>query len=154
VAIYEFDGYRPVIDASAFAHPQAAVTGSVVRDRRDRNFNQGRSSIRQRDGAIADSARAGARAAACPPRAKSLVQRLHLYGYATRYPIQLAELCRHVLRWLKHHATAKRRQCGKARERIESAGPTKSVDLNGNPGFLTDAFGPQQHVAFAEQFRE
>jgi phenylacetic acid degradation protein/carnitine operon protein CaiE len=27
---YEFKGYRPVVDASAFVHPQAAVTGNVV----------------------------------------------------------------------------------------------------------------------------
>ena len=26
VAIYEFDGYRPVVHESAFVHPQAAVT--------------------------------------------------------------------------------------------------------------------------------
>jgi len=30
VAIYEFDGYRPVVHESAFIHPQAAVTGNVV----------------------------------------------------------------------------------------------------------------------------
>ena len=30
MAIYEFDGYRPVIDETAFIHPQAAVTGNVV----------------------------------------------------------------------------------------------------------------------------
>src|SRR5215210_3612854 len=30
VAIYEFDGYRPVVHASAFVHPHAAVTGNVV----------------------------------------------------------------------------------------------------------------------------
>jgi phenylacetic acid degradation protein len=30
VAIYEFDGYRPVVHESAFVHPQAAVTGNVV----------------------------------------------------------------------------------------------------------------------------
>ncbi|MDQ3099837.1 MAG: transferase hexapeptide repeat family protein, partial [Bacteroidota bacterium] len=28
--IYEFNGYRPVIHASAFIHPQAAITGNVV----------------------------------------------------------------------------------------------------------------------------
>src|SRR5579872_1835131 len=28
--IYEFKGYRPVIDPSAFIHPQAAVTGNVI----------------------------------------------------------------------------------------------------------------------------
>ncbi len=28
--IYEFEGFVPVIDASAFIHPQAAVTGNVV----------------------------------------------------------------------------------------------------------------------------
>ena len=28
--IYEFKGYRPVIDESSFIHPQAAVTGNVV----------------------------------------------------------------------------------------------------------------------------
>jgi carbonic anhydrase/acetyltransferase-like protein (isoleucine patch superfamily) len=28
--IYEFKGYRPVVDASAFIHPQATVTGTVV----------------------------------------------------------------------------------------------------------------------------
>ena len=30
VAIYEFDGYRPVVHESAFVHPFAAVTGNVV----------------------------------------------------------------------------------------------------------------------------
>jgi phenylacetic acid degradation protein len=30
VAIYEFDGYRPVVHESAFVHPHAAVTGNVV----------------------------------------------------------------------------------------------------------------------------
>lgn len=30
MAIYEFDGYRPVVHESAFIHPQAAVTGNVV----------------------------------------------------------------------------------------------------------------------------
>ncbi len=30
MAIYEFDGYKPVIHESAFVHPQAAVTGNVV----------------------------------------------------------------------------------------------------------------------------
>src|SRR5688500_17375762 len=30
VAIYVFDGYRPVVHESAFVHPQAAVTGNVV----------------------------------------------------------------------------------------------------------------------------
>jgi len=28
--IYEFKGYKPVIDTSAFVHPQAAVTGNVI----------------------------------------------------------------------------------------------------------------------------
>ncbi len=28
--IYEFNGYKPVIDESAFIHPQAAVTGNVI----------------------------------------------------------------------------------------------------------------------------
>jgi len=28
--IYEFKGYKPVVDPSAFVHPQAAVTGNVV----------------------------------------------------------------------------------------------------------------------------
>ncbi len=28
--IFEFQGYRPVIHASAFVHPQAAVTGNVI----------------------------------------------------------------------------------------------------------------------------
>lgn len=28
--LYEFNGYRPVVHASAFVHPQAAVTGNVV----------------------------------------------------------------------------------------------------------------------------
>jgi phenylacetic acid degradation protein len=28
--IYEFNGYRPVVHASAFVHPQAAVTGNVI----------------------------------------------------------------------------------------------------------------------------
>lgn len=28
--IYEFNGYRPVIHASAFIHPQACVTGNVI----------------------------------------------------------------------------------------------------------------------------
>lgn len=28
--IYEFEGFIPVVDASAFVHPQAAVTGNVV----------------------------------------------------------------------------------------------------------------------------
>ncbi len=27
---YEFQGYRPVVDASSFVHPQAAVTGNVI----------------------------------------------------------------------------------------------------------------------------
>ena len=27
--IYEFNGFKPVIDASAFIHPQASVTGNV-----------------------------------------------------------------------------------------------------------------------------
>ena len=30
MAIYEFDGYRPVVHESSFVHPQAAVTGNVV----------------------------------------------------------------------------------------------------------------------------
>src|SRR5271170_5058491 len=28
--LYEFNGYRPVVDPSSFVHPQAAVTGNVV----------------------------------------------------------------------------------------------------------------------------
>src|ERR1700760_3279318 len=28
--IYSFKGYRPVVDISAFIHPQAAVTGDVI----------------------------------------------------------------------------------------------------------------------------
>lgn len=28
--IYEFKGYKPVVDESAFIHPQAAVTGNVI----------------------------------------------------------------------------------------------------------------------------
>ncbi len=28
--LYEFKGYRPVVDASSFVHPQAAVTGNVI----------------------------------------------------------------------------------------------------------------------------
>lgn len=28
--VYEFEGYKPVIDESAFVHPQAAVTGNVI----------------------------------------------------------------------------------------------------------------------------
>ena len=28
--IYEFNGYKPVIDPSAFVHPQATVTGNVI----------------------------------------------------------------------------------------------------------------------------
>ncbi len=28
--IYKFDGYKPVVDESAYVHPQAAVTGNVV----------------------------------------------------------------------------------------------------------------------------
>ena len=28
--IYEFKGFKPVIDSSAFVHPQAAVTGNVI----------------------------------------------------------------------------------------------------------------------------
>jgi phenylacetic acid degradation protein len=28
--IYEFDGYKPIIDPSSFIHPQAAVTGNVI----------------------------------------------------------------------------------------------------------------------------
>lgn len=30
MAIYEFNGYRPVVHESAFVHPQACVTGNVV----------------------------------------------------------------------------------------------------------------------------
>ncbi len=30
MAIYEFDGYIPVVHESAFVHPQAAVTGNVI----------------------------------------------------------------------------------------------------------------------------
>ncbi|WP_445664567.1 acyltransferase [Fodinibius sp. AD559] len=30
MAIYEFEGYKPVVDESAYVHPQAAVTGNVV----------------------------------------------------------------------------------------------------------------------------
>lgn len=30
MAIYEFDGYRPVVHESAFVHPLAAVTGNVI----------------------------------------------------------------------------------------------------------------------------
>lgn len=30
MAVYEFDGYKPVIDESAYVHPQAAVTGNAV----------------------------------------------------------------------------------------------------------------------------
>ncbi|MDZ7717177.1 MAG: transferase hexapeptide repeat family protein [Balneolaceae bacterium] len=30
MAIYEFDGYKPVVHESAFVHPQAAVTGNVI----------------------------------------------------------------------------------------------------------------------------
>ncbi len=30
MAIYEFEGYKPVIDETAFVHPQATVTGNVV----------------------------------------------------------------------------------------------------------------------------
>lgn len=30
MAIYEFDGYKPVVDETAFVHPQAAVTGNVI----------------------------------------------------------------------------------------------------------------------------
>jgi carbonic anhydrase/acetyltransferase-like protein (isoleucine patch superfamily) len=30
MAIYEFEGYKPVIHESAYVHPQAAVTGNVV----------------------------------------------------------------------------------------------------------------------------
>ena len=30
MAIYEFEGYKPVVDKSAYVHPQAAVTGNVV----------------------------------------------------------------------------------------------------------------------------
>ena len=28
--IFEFNGYRPVVDASAYVHPNATVTGNVV----------------------------------------------------------------------------------------------------------------------------
>ncbi len=28
--IYEFDGYKPVIDETAFVHPQAVITGNVI----------------------------------------------------------------------------------------------------------------------------
>ena len=28
--IYEFDGFKPVIDESSFIHPQANVTGNVI----------------------------------------------------------------------------------------------------------------------------
>ncbi len=28
--LYEFKGFRPVVDASAYVHPQAAVTGNVI----------------------------------------------------------------------------------------------------------------------------
>ena len=30
VNIFEFEGFKPVIDASAFIHPKAAVTGNVL----------------------------------------------------------------------------------------------------------------------------
>ena len=30
MAIYEFEGYKPVIHESAYVHPQAAVTGNVI----------------------------------------------------------------------------------------------------------------------------
>lgn len=30
MAIYEFNGFKPIIDKTAFIHPQAAVTGNVV----------------------------------------------------------------------------------------------------------------------------
>ena len=30
MAIYEFNGFKPVIDESAFIHPLAAVTGNVI----------------------------------------------------------------------------------------------------------------------------
>jgi phenylacetic acid degradation protein len=30
MAIYEFNGFKPVIDKTAFIHPQAAVTGNVI----------------------------------------------------------------------------------------------------------------------------
>ncbi|WP_440998416.1 acyltransferase [Fodinibius sp. SL11] len=33
MAIYEFEGYKPVVDESAFVHPQAAVTGNVIIDK-------------------------------------------------------------------------------------------------------------------------
>lgn len=28
--IYEFEGYKPIVDESAYVHPQAAVTGNVI----------------------------------------------------------------------------------------------------------------------------
>ena len=28
--IYEFDGFKPVIDESSYIHPQANVTGNVI----------------------------------------------------------------------------------------------------------------------------
>jgi phenylacetic acid degradation protein len=28
--LYEFNGYKPVVDSTAFVHPQAAVTGNVI----------------------------------------------------------------------------------------------------------------------------
>ena len=28
--IFEFDGFKPVIDESSFIHPQANVTGNVI----------------------------------------------------------------------------------------------------------------------------
>jgi phenylacetic acid degradation protein len=30
MAIYEFNGFKPIIDKTAFIHPQAAVTGNVI----------------------------------------------------------------------------------------------------------------------------
>jgi len=51
----------------SFARQSAPLASSSSRG--DMNFNRGRSSIRQTDGAIADPARAGGRAAARPPRA-------------------------------------------------------------------------------------
>ena len=30
MAIYEFNGFKPVIKESSFVHPQAAVTGNVI----------------------------------------------------------------------------------------------------------------------------
>lgn len=30
MAIYEFNGFKPVVHPTAFVHPQAAVTGNVI----------------------------------------------------------------------------------------------------------------------------